>query len=304
MATDRSGKIQHFQMGRPHMGHPHKSPREIMYGNSKKAPAGAAAKPAQVAPHDDSHARKAGAAFPEPSSVFRLGNYLAEIRRANSYALPSHYDIIIDSPAGPTAISSQVSLRCEAIDLPGRALNTATDSNMYGIAPEIVDGITFGGTIAMTIQASANLEERVFFEAWQEEAWDRGTWNAKYYKDYIKDMEIYVYNQKNIRQYGIKLFECYPKEIGPSQLSSDPAGDIIKIAVTMQYKYWETLDLNRKPPERPNISIDTLEGVERIIAANNPASVSKLGGGGSMRGGPPQRQGTVNPSYRWKEAGF
>jgi hypothetical protein len=113
-------------------------------------------------------------------------------------------------------------------------------------------------------------------------------------------MEIYVYNQKNIRQYGIKLFECYPKEIGPSSLSSDIAGEIIKIPVTMQYKYWETLDLNRKVPHIAEGAIDTLQGVERIIAANRPASVSKLGNELWRGGGPQRQQGTVDPSFRWQ----
>tara|TARA_Y100001951_G_C11246227_1_gene243542 strand:+ start:145 stop:888 length:744 start_codon:yes stop_codon:yes gene_type:complete len=235
--------------------------------------------------------------FPEPRAYSALNNWLADIRRAESYALPSHYDIIIDSPAGGDA--RKVSLRCESIDLPGRSLNTATDSNMYGVAPEIVDSILFGGTITMTIQASGDLQERVFFEAWQERAWDRRTWNAMYYKDYIKDIEIYIYNQKNVRMYGIKLFECYPKDIAASPLSSDRAGDIIKIGVTMQYRYWETLDITRAVPHGPTHDADPyVGGVERMIAANNPAVVNKLGGGGSMRGGPPQRQGTrPEPDY-------
>ena len=218
--------------------------------------------------------------FPEPRAHSALNNWLADVRRGNSYALPSHYDVVIFSRAGGDA--RKVALRCEAIDLPGRALNTATDANMYGVAPEIVDGVTFGGTITMTIQASGDLEERVFFEAWQERAWDRGTWNAKYYKDYIEDMEIYILNQQNIRRYGIKLFECYPKEIGPTSLSADSAGDIIKIPITMAYRYWETLDQGRYIPNLVENIIDPVwpvlsAGAARTIDENMPSVISKLG---------------------------
>jgi len=215
------------------------------------------------------------ASFVESTAFGVLNNFLSEFHSDNGYALPSRYDVIITSPGEGDA--RKVSMRCETIDLPGRALNTSTDSNMYGIAPEIVDGITFGGTIAMNFQASSDLEERVFFESWQEMAWDKGTWNVKYYKDYIKEIEIYVLDVKNTRRYGIKLMECFPKEIGPTSLDWSPAGDIIKIPVTMQYKYWETLDITNQPPNLMEKVLDTvITGAERTINANIPKVLSRL----------------------------
>ena len=215
------------------------------------------------------------ASFVESTAFGVLNNFLSEFHSDNGYALPSRYDVIITSPGEGDA--RKVSMRCESLELPGRALNTSTDSNMYGIAPEIVDGITFGGTLAMTFQASSDLEERVFFESWQEMAWDRGTWNVKYYRDYIKEIEIYVLDVKNTRRYGIRLMECFPKEIGPTSLDSGPAGDIIKIPVTMQYKYWDTLDINNQSPNLMEKVLDTvITGAERTINANIPKVLSKL----------------------------
>ena len=158
------------------------------------------------------------ASFVESTAFGVLNNFLSEFHSENGYALPSRYEVIITSPGEGNA--RKVSMRCEAVDLPGRALNTSLDTNMYGIAPEIVDGITFGGTLSMTFQASSDLEERVFFESWQEKAWDKGTWNVNYYKDYISDsVDIYVLDQQDTRRYGLRLRECYPKEIGPLPLS-------------------------------------------------------------------------------------
>jgi hypothetical protein len=129
----------------------------------------------------------------------------------------------------------------------------------------------------MTFQASSDLEEKVFFESWQEEAWDRGTWNVKYYRDYIKDIDIYVLDVQDARRYGIRLRECFPKEIGPATLDAGPASDIIKIPVTMQYKYWETLDITNQPPNLMEKILDTvITGAERSINANIPKVLSKL----------------------------
>ena len=215
------------------------------------------------------------ASFVESTAFGVINNFLSEFHSDNGYALPSRYEVIITSPAAGDA--RKVSMRCEALDLPGRALNTSVDSNMYGIAPEIVDGITFGGTLSMSFQASSDLEERVFFESWQEEAWDRGTWNVKYYKDYIKDIDIYVLDVQNTRRYGIRIRDCFPKEIGPSSFDAGPAGDIIKIPVTMQYRYWETLDINNQPPNLMEKVLDTvITSAERSINANIPKVLSRL----------------------------
>ena len=213
--------------------------------------------------------------FIESTAFGALNNFLSEFHSDDGYALPSRYEVIITSPAAGNA--RKISLRCESVDLPGRSLNTTPDSNMYGIAPEIVDGITFGGTLAMTFQSSSDLEERVFFESWQEMAWNKGTWNVGYYKDYIKEIEIYVLDINNTRRYGIKLMECFPKEIGPSSLSYTQATDIIKIPVTMQYKYWETLDINNQPPNLMEKVLDTvITGAERSINANIPKVLRRL----------------------------
>ena len=213
--------------------------------------------------------------FIESTAFGALNNFLSEFHNDDGYALPSRYEVIITSPAAGNA--RKISLRCESLDLPGRSLNTTPDSNMYGIAPEIVDGITFGGTINMTFQASSDLEERVFFESWQEMAWNKGTWNVGYYKDYIKEIEIYVLDINNTRRYGIKLMECFPKEIGASSLSYTQATDIIKIPVTMAYKYWETLDINNQPPNLMEKVLDTvITGAERSINANIPKVLSRL----------------------------
>ena len=55
------------------------------------------------------------------------------------------------------------------------------------------------------------------------------------------------------------------------------AGDIIKIPVTMQYKYWETLDINNQPPNLMEKVLDTvISGAERTINANIPKVLKQI----------------------------
>ena len=212
--------------------------------------------------------------FSEATAFGVLNNFLSEFHNKNGYALPSRYEVLVYPPPmhpNPSA-ARNVSIRVEAIDMPGRALNTSLDTNMYGIAPEIVDGITFGGTIALTIQTSADLEERIFFESWQELAWNKSTWNVGYYKHYTGTMEIYVLDINNNRQYGVKINDCFPKGVGPVALSYNQATEIIKTSVTMQYKYWETLNINNQPETAAVAD----QGAYRVLRGNIPASISAL----------------------------
>ena len=186
--------------------------------------------------------------FTEPKGSWDITNFLAELNK-NGAALPSRYEVlIIPHKLHPDRnFARDVSMRVESIEMPGRAVNTSLDANRYGIAPQIVDGILFGGVINLTVQTSRDLKERVFFQSWQELSWNTATWNVGYYEDYIGTIEIYLLDINNIRQYGVKINECYPKEVTAVSLSYTQATDIIKTSITMQYKYWETLDITNQP---------------------------------------------------------
>jgi len=227
--------------------------------------------------------------FIESTAFGALNNFLSTFHDDNGYALPSQYEVIIvapqahasvdqgfELPVGRSALSGEtdrrVSLRCDSVDLPGRALTTQADMSQYGVRPNIANGVTFGGTVQMTFQSSSDLEERVFFERWQELGWKPDTWNVGYYDEYVaQEVDIYVMDRNNVRRYGIRLRECFPIAIGTSTLSYDVAGDIIKIPVTMQYRYWDTLDITNTPPNLLEKVLDTIiTGAERSINANIP----------------------------------
>ena len=213
------------------------------------------------------------AKFAETSSAISYETFTALTRSTQGFALPNRYDVIITTPAAGNPRT--VSMRCESIELPGRSLNTSPDTNMYGVQPEIVDGVLFGGAIAMAFQASADLEERVFFESWQEMAWDRETWNVMYYRDYVKDIDIYLLDVKDQRRYGVRLKECFPKEIGAINLTYETASDIIKLPVTMQYKYWETLDIQNKPKKSMVDPLPT-SGADKTITTKTITSSTTI----------------------------
>ena len=192
-------------------------------------------------------------------------------KSSGGFAIANHYAIRIGIPDklrqfdhvhGPVANNQwlrDIELRAEAVSMPGRNLNTTTDSNIYGPTREIVNGAGYSGDMDVSFYADHELGERVFFENWQELAfgnpdktntlYGRNTWNAKYYKDYIGTLEIYVLNKNDEAEYGIKLHEVYPKTIGPTDLNHAPNGEIVKIPVTFAYRYWTNIAFDVQYPK-------------------------------------------------------
>ena len=131
------------------------------------------------------------ARFLEGTAFGVLNDILSTFHSEDGYAIPNRFEVLIIPPGGGGG-GREVSMRCESVLLPGRNLNTLTDGNPYGPTREVVDGVTYAEDISMTFQASSGLDERVFFENWQELAFNKQTWNVGYYNDYARTIEIYL----------------------------------------------------------------------------------------------------------------
>ena len=173
--------------------------------------------------------------------------------------------------------SRDISLRCESVTLPGINLSTAQDTNIYGPTKDVVEGVTYAEEVAMSFQASSDLEERVFFERWQKSAFNPQTWNVGYYDDYTGSVEIYLLDKQDQRRYGVKLWDAFPKSINGSDLSYGSNNENLKITVNMSFRYWTPLDINESGPNIGNKIIDTIaNGVERQILSNIPKVLRRL----------------------------
>ncbi len=219
------------------------------------------------------------ARFIEGTAFGVLNDILSTFHSEDGYATPNRFEVLITRPGGHASESREVSMRCESINLPGRNLNTLTDTNIYGPTREVVDGVTYADEITMTFQASSGLEERVFFEEWQTLAFDERTWNVGYYDDYAKysNVEIYVLDRQDNRRYGLKLWEAFPKTINATELGQGINNEIIKLGVVFTFRYWTTLDIDRQRPSLADKIFDTITtGVERQIESNLPKTLTKL----------------------------
>ena len=165
-----------------------------------------------------------------------------------------------------------ISLRCESVNLPGRNLTTSPDSNIYGPVRDIVEGVTYAEDITCVFQSSSGLDERVFFENWQRQAFDQETWNISYYNDYKGALEIYLLDKNDQRRYGLKIWDAYPKTIGPIPLGYATNNEIVKTEVAFSWRYWTSLALQDQAPNLADrITTTVVNTVERNLLHNLPA---------------------------------
>ena len=230
--------------------------------------------------------------FIEGAAFGVLNDILAGFRDNNGFAQPNRYEIIIIPPAkiggggNENIFNNQerqsdlrkISLRASSVTLPGRNLATAQESNVYGPDREIVEGVTYADDISMQFQASSGLDERVYFENWQRQAFNEKTWNIGYYKDYTGEIEIYVLDKQDQKRYGIKLWEVFPKTIGATELSYGAMDEIMLLPVNFTFRYWTSLDQNQNPDINlgDRIFNTVVNSAEREINRNIPRVLNRL----------------------------
>ena len=227
--------------------------------------------------------------FIEAGAFGLLNDVLSLFHSNNGYAQPNRFEILILPPtkralppnsggtnnihAGRERKSDirSISLRCDSISLPGRNLSTMTDANIYGPTREIVEGVTFAEDINIVFNGSSSLDERVFFENWQRQAFNEETWDVEYYNDYVGEVEIYLLDKQEQRRYGLKLHEAFPKTVAANELGMGMNGEIIKTTVGFTFRFWTALSINQQAPGLGDRMINTVMNVaERNLTRNIP----------------------------------
>ena len=231
------------------------------------------------------------AKFLEGGAFGVLNDILAGFRSNEGYAHPNRYEVLVLGPVGigdgnvsnvATGLQRQsntrnISLRCESVNLPGRTLSTSPDSNIYGPVRDIVEGVTYAEDITLSFQSSSGLDERVFFENWQKQAFNEQTWNIGYYNSYIGALEIYLLDKNDQRRYGLKIWEAYPKTISAIPLSYATNNEIIKTDIAFSWRYWTSLDIKQQAPNLTDrITQTVVNTVERHLSQNIPRLLNRL----------------------------
>ena len=228
----------------------------------------------------------------ESAAYAALDEIFAEFRSDDGFARPTRYEVFFFPPVSrsQTNIFAQVmgqtvadqtarktSLRCESFEFPGRNLDSAPDTNIYGPVREIVQGYSYGDVTA-TFQCSSDMKEKRFFETWQRLAYNPQTWSMQYYNDYTGSIKIFQLDETDRQRYGVELVECFPKTIAAQPIAYASVNEIQKVSVTFAYRYWKDLndEADLPKPLTQRVAEAVLNTVESNIVSQIPKVLRKL----------------------------
>ena len=168
----------------------------------------------------------------------KLNDFISQVK-TYGMARTNRYSVVMTPPVSVTGFSGlrEILLYCDAIQIPGINLST-TQNRTFGEFREVPYEKLYGD-IQMSFYVDTNLYVKTYFDSWFNSIQNPDTRTFEYYNRYITDMEIQIEDLQNSSVYMVTAYECYPKTISPIQM--DYAGkDIMKMQVTMQYKYWRS----------------------------------------------------------------
>jgi len=169
-----------------------------------------------------------------------ITEFIGSLNRSGGMARANKYEVEIlahgDHPGGTD--SRLINLHCNSITMPGHDLEQQTQRLGSEPATEIVQGHEYAGNILATFYLDASLETKSWFDKWQEMSFNPATHKAKYYEDYIGEMEIYQLGPDGSPTYGIKCEEVYPATIGGIEYAYESTDTIALLSVEFAYKRW------------------------------------------------------------------
>jgi len=171
----------------------------------------------------------------------KLNDFIGQIKgeglmRNNRYAITM---ALPNGVNGGGIDTRKILLFCDSITIPGVTIST-TPAFTYGEAREMPYEKLFAPA-NFTFYVDNSMEVKKLFDIWQGSIIHPVTRQTGYYDDYRTDIQIDIFDVFDNARYRVILREAYVKDIG--QVQMDYANrDIMKLNVTMQYKYWDSTD--------------------------------------------------------------
>ena len=217
--------------------------------------------------------------FTDALAFGALNDVLSLFHDENAYGRPNQYEVQILPPGGKLAGHDfrAISLKAEAVLMPGRSVNTQPKSadQMYGPTRDLITGPLYADDVTMTIQSTTGLDERMMLEQWQELAFNKDTYDVAYYNEYVGTLNIHLLDMNDRKTFGLQLRECFPKTITGVNLAYGPNTEITNVAGA--FRECVKLSLDGAGPGLAEKLVDTAtQTVERAITANVPSVLRRL----------------------------
>ena len=188
----------------------------------------------------------------------RLGTY--DVARPNRYKI--HFTGQGPSLAG--GYSDTVGMMCESIEFPGQNFMSAPDTLRYGPPREAVTNVSYS-PITATFICTYKMQEKRWFEAWQNNMMNMSSWEPNYYKDYTGDLRIFQLDKDLSSTYVVDLFEVYPKTIVAQSLGNAMGNTYHTVSVELMYHHWEYAAVDTPAQARSALRTSASFGISTML---------------------------------------
>jgi hypothetical protein len=160
---------------------------------------------------------------------------------SNGMARTNRFSVVMSMPAfladdGITPFRNLL-LFCDQATLPGLQVNT-TPIRIFGEVRETPTEYNYE-PITLSFYVDQTMHIKAWFDAWIKNLQYGNERTFRYYDNYIcPQMQILVQDTLDQSRYQVNLYEVWPKNVGSIQLDY-ASKDIMKLSVTLQYKYWD-----------------------------------------------------------------
>ena len=161
------------------------------------------------------------------------------ISRVKSFDLarPNKYTVKILRP--PVGRDRYIEYMAESVSFPGQNLRASTDILRYGPQREVAHAMTYG-PFSITFMCSTGMPEKLWFEKWQSATINKDSWEAKFYENYVSDMELIALDRNEKDSYTCTVYEAFPKTINAQEFSYGATGAYQTVTVEFSYRWWDS----------------------------------------------------------------
>ena len=197
-----------------------------------------------------------------------LQEFISKFYDKGGPAFMNRFEVQIISPSEANQDISDdrfTSFKVVNVTMPGKNIRTVTNENVYGPTYEMAQGLTYAESVSMNFYLGTTHFERTFFMNWIDMIVKPDSYNLEYYDNYRRDIDVYQLDKNNLKTAGIRLYQCYPKTIGPMEFSQEN-GEVGQISVEFVFKEHTHIDgsgrlINEKYRPAVELSRRTQRGV-------------------------------------------
>ena len=151
---------------------------------------------------------------------------------------------------GGQVMRQSLSMLCDTATLPTKSLATF-EKSIYGPVKAMPYRMTFTEA-SMSFIMRDQMNEKKYFDAWQNKIVDQKSGNLGFFDDYVCDITIQKFSRaatdsSGTPAYAITLIDAWPSIVSEVQLSHSGGTEAMKLPVTFQFKKWESDETTSGP---------------------------------------------------------